>query len=165
MSNKDGAAETRKSPKEKIVIGRREEVDFPELHLFKVPAKIDTGAYTTALHCIDVYELREGKDKVLCFKMLDPSHPLFTNEEIQLKNYTRRKIKNSFGHLEKRFIIKTKILMAGKEIETEVSLSDRSNLKYPVLIGRRLLSKGFLIDVTKTNLYGKKKSKEEKTKK
>jgi hypothetical protein len=106
---------------------------------------------------MDMYEVREGKEKILSFKLLDPSHPLFTNEEIQIKKYTRRKIKNSFGQLEKRFIIKTIIVLGGKEIETEVSLSDRSNLKYPVLIGRRLLSKGFLIDVTKVNVTGKLK--------
>jgi hypothetical protein len=148
----------KKKLKEKILIGRRENIDMPDLHLFNITSKIDTGAYTTALHCMDIYELREGKEKVLCFKLMDPSHPMFTNEEIQIKNYTRRKIKNSFGQLEKRFIIKTTIILAGKEIVTEVSLSDRSNLKYPVLIGRRLLSKGFVIDVTKINLSGKQKT-------
>ncbi|MBA3901116.1 MAG: ATP-dependent zinc protease [Bacteroidetes bacterium] len=149
----------KKTIKEKVLIGRREEVDLPELHLYNVPSKIDTGAYTTALHCIDIYELREGKEKILCFKLMDPSHPMFTNEEIQVKTYTRRKIKNSFGQLEKRFIIKTAIVLAGKEIITEVSLSDRSNLKLPILIGRRLLSKGFIVDVTKVNLTGKLKNK------
>jgi hypothetical protein len=142
----------KKKLKEKILIGRREVVNLPDLHLYNIPAKIDTGAFTTALHCVDIYELREGKEKILCFKLMDPSHPMYKNEEIQVKTYTRRKIKNSFGHLEQRFIIKTTIIMAGKEIVTEVSLSDRSNLKYPVLIGRRLLSKGFIVDVTKINL-------------
>lgn len=140
----------------KILIGRRELVDLPELNIYNIPAKIDTGAYTTALHCYDVYELREGREKVLCFKVLDPSHPLFSNEEIQFKMYSRKKIKSSFGQFEKRFIIKTKIRIAGKEITTEVSLSDRANLKYPVLIGRKVLSKGFVIDVTKVNLTKEK---------
>ncbi|MDQ3192677.1 MAG: RimK/LysX family protein [Bacteroidota bacterium] len=144
--------EKKKIKKNKILIGRRELIDLPELGISLIPAKIDTGAYTTALHCYDVYELREGKEKILCFKVLDPTHPLFSNKEIQFKTYTRKKIKSSFGQFEKRFIIKTKLIIAGKEILTEISLSDRANLKYPVLIGRKVLSKGFIIDVTKVNI-------------
>ncbi|HET6244584.1 MAG: ATP-dependent zinc protease [Bacteroidetes bacterium] len=140
---------------EKIIIGRKELIDLPDLGVFSIQAKIDTGAYSTAFHCNDVYELREGKEKILCFKILDPSHPLFSNKEMQFKTYTRKKIKSSFGQFEKRFVIKTKLIIAGKEIMTEVSLSDRANLKYPVLIGRKVLSKGFIIDVTKVNLTSK----------
>jgi hypothetical protein len=143
-----------KKKREKILIGRREEIVFPEFHLSGIIAKIDTGAYTTALHCFDIYEMREGREKILCFKLLDPTHPLFRDEEVQTRNFTRRKIKSSTGQLEKRFIIKTKIILAGKEIESQVSLTDRANMKYPVLLGRRVL-KGFLIDISKINLSSK----------
>ena len=142
-------------PKNKIIIGRREEVDFPDLNLTNIIAKADTGAYSTALHYHDIYEMREGTEKVLCFKLLDPSFPDFNNKEICFKNYSRKKIKNSFGNYEKRFVIKTKIILGGKIIETDVSLSDRASMKYPVLMGRKLLSKGFVVDVTKINLTKK----------
>ena len=138
--------------KKKIIIGRREAVDFPDLNLTNITAKVDTGAYSTALHCHDIYEMREGKEKVLCFKVLDASFPDFNNKEACFKDYTRKKIKNSFGNYENRFVIKTKIVLGEKIIETYVSLTDRANMKYPVLIGRKLLSKGFIVDVTKTNL-------------
>ena len=138
--------------KKKIIIGRREGVDFPDLGLTNIIAKADTGAYSTALHCHDIYEMREGKEKVLCFKVLDPSFPSFNDKEVCFKNYTRKKIKNSFGNFENRFVIKTRIVLGGKVIETYVSLSDRANMKYPVLIGRKLLSKGFIVDVSKINL-------------
>lgn len=136
----------------KKLIGRVEFVDFPDLGLSSVPSKIDTGAYTSSLHCQDIYESKEGGKKILCFKPLDPAFHNFPEHEICLRNYTRRKIKNSFGQIETRFIIKTTMIIAGKSVETELSLSDRAKLKYPVLLGRRVLSKGFVIDVCKRNV-------------
>ena len=142
--------------KKKIWVGRSEEINFPELNLNKITAKIDTGAYSTALHCYDVYEMREGKEKILCFKVLDPSFSKYKNEEIHYRQFSRKKIKNSSGENETRYIIKTKIEMGGKTILTDVSLADRGNMKFPVLIGRKLLAKGFLVDVSKTNLTKEK---------
>jgi len=63
--------------KQKQLIGRREVIAFPELGLFEITAKVDTGAYTTALHCHDIYE----KDGMLHFKLLDPSHPDYNEHE------------------------------------------------------------------------------------
>ena len=60
-----------KSENEKLIIGRRELIDFPELSLFGIEAKIDTGAYTSVLHCHDIRE----EDGVLYNYILDPSHP------------------------------------------------------------------------------------------
>lgn len=142
--------------KKKITIGRSEAVDFPELNLIQVNAKIDTGAYSTALHCYDIYEMREGKEKILCFKVLDPSFSSYRNEEIQYRQFSRKKIKNSSGENETRYIIKTKIAIGGRLILTDVSLADRGTMKFPVLIGRKLLAKGFLVDVSKTNLLKEK---------
>jgi hypothetical protein len=138
-----------KKKSNKVLIGRVEEVDFPELELFGVQAKIDTGAYTSALHCQDIYESRENGVKVLYFKPLDKNHPLYNEQEIRVQKYTRKKIKNSFGQIETRFIIATAIKIGEKEVVTEISLADRANMRYPVLLGRKFLSKGFLIDVNK----------------
>jgi hypothetical protein len=138
-----------KKKSNKVLIGRVEEVDFPELELFGVQAKIDTGAYTSALHCQDIYESRENGVKVLYFKPLDKNHPLYKDQEVRIQNYSRKKIKNSFGQIETRFIIATVIKVGDKEVFTEISLADRANLRYPVLLGRKFLSKGFIIDVNK----------------
>ena len=131
----------------KQIIGRREEIDFPELGLFGITAKIDTGAYTTALHCHDIHE----RDGVLYFKLLNPSHHEFNKQEIKYTSYLQKEIKNSFGEIEKRFIIKTIILMGKKKIKATISLSDRGNMRYPVLIGRKLLKNRFLVDVSILN--------------
>ncbi len=133
--------------KKKIIIGRRETVDFPELKLFGIVAKIDTGAYTTALHCHDI---REEKG-VLFFKLLDPTHPEYNNQELSFKEYKQKEIKNSFGEVENRYIIKTFVKIGRKKIKAVISLSDRAHMRYPVLIGRKLLKNRFIVDVSLIN--------------
>jgi hypothetical protein len=133
--------------KEKVIIGRREIVDFPELNLFGITAKVDTGAYTTALHCHTIKE----ENGILFFKLLDPSHPLYTNKEYQFTDYIQKEIKNSFGEVEKRYIIKTVIRIGKKRTKSVISLTDRGTMRYPVLIGRKLLKNRYLVDVSLLN--------------
>ncbi len=122
------------------LIGRREYVNFPLLGINKIEAKIDTGAYTCAIHCKNII-LEKAEDKtVLTFQLLD-------DKVYRFEEFTRKKIKNSFGEMEERYIIKTLISIGRKRIKTTISLSDRGNMRYPVLIGRRLLKGKFIIDV------------------
>jgi hypothetical protein len=122
------------------IIGRREYIHFPLLSIDQVEAKIDTGAYTCAIDCNHI-ELKTENDKTIL------SFRLFNNSTYTVEEFTRKKIKNSFGEMEERYIIKTLIAIGGKKINTTISLSDRGNMRYPVLIGRRLLKGKFIIDV------------------
>lgn len=143
--------------KELIIIGRREFVDFPELGLFSIEAKIDTGAFTTAIHCHDITEeVTANGQKILSFYLLDPTHPEYNNKKIIFTEYFKKNIKNSFGDYESRYIIKTVIKLGRKKIRSTISLANRQNMRYPVLIGRKLLGKKFLVDVSKKHLLIKK---------
>jgi len=122
------------------IIGRREYVDFPLLNINYAEAKIDTGAYTCAIDCNHIELKTENGQQILTFR-------LFNNSYYQVKEYTRKKIKNSFGEMEERYIIKTLIAIGKKKIHISISLSDRGNMRYPVLIGRRLLKGKFIVDV------------------
>ena len=132
----------------KNVIGRTTHVDLPRLGFLGIAAKIDTGAYYCSLHChhIEVKNI-EGKD-MLCFKLLDPTHPEYREKEIRFKNFSEKQIRNSFGDTEKRFIIRTSIRIQGRRIKTYVTLTNRGSMKYPMLIGRRLLKNKFIVDVS-----------------
>jgi hypothetical protein len=133
--------------KEKLTIGRREVIDFPELGLYGITAKVDTGAYTTALHCHDIRE----DNGVLYFKLLDPTHPDYNQQEQKFSEYFQKEIKNSFGEVEKRYIIKTIVKIGSKRIKSVISLTDRGTMRYPVLIGRKLLKSRFIVDVSLLN--------------
>ena len=129
-------------------LGRSDRVDLPGLSLEDIQAKIDTGAYTSSLHCLRA-EIIDGE---LEFVLLDEEHPEFTGMKYRFKNFDQREIKNSFGEAELRFVIKTKVKIYDTVIRAEFSLSNRGNLKFPVLLGRKILRHRFLIDVTKKDL-------------
>lgn len=153
-----------KKPKpEKKVIGRREMVSFPELNIEEIEAKIDTGAYTSAIHCSDIHEeIKPDGTKVIALDLLDPSHPQYNHKKLEFSAYDLREIKNSFGDVQERYVIKTKIQLFDEIIEAEFSLSDRSDMKYPVLIGRKLLQRRFIVDVARKNVSLKYKNKQKK---
>ena len=84
--------------------------------------------------------------------MLDEEHPEFTGIKYRFKKFDQREIKNSFGEAEVRFVIKTKVKIFDEIVRAEFSLSNRGNLRFPVLLGRKILRHRFLIDVTKKDL-------------
>ena len=131
------------------ILGRFDRVDLPKLGLTNLHAKVDTGAYTCCLHCSKA-QIVDGK---LEFVLLDEEHPEFTGMKFVFKKFAQREIRNSFGESELRYIIKTSIKIFDRRIRAEFSLSDRGNLKFPVLLGRKILRNRFLIDVTKKDLY------------
>jgi hypothetical protein len=138
-----------KSKRGKTIIGRREYVDFPELGILGLTAKIDTGAYTAALHCHDI----SVKDKILYFKLLDPTHPEYTKKEHRFSNFYEKDIKNSFGEIEKRYVIITSVRLGGRSIRSVISLTNRGTMRYPVLIGRRMLKGKFIVDVSQLMVW------------
>jgi hypothetical protein len=134
--------------RKKDIIGRTIQVDLPKLGFIGIPAKIDTGAYYCSLHChrIEIRE-EEGK-KRLFFQLLDPSHPEYRDKEIRFKNFGTRVIKSSFGEIEERFMIRTILRINGRRIKTFITLTNRGSMKFPMLIGRRLLKNKFIVDVS-----------------
>jgi hypothetical protein len=138
------------------VLGRYDRVDLPDLGLFNIHAKIDTGAYTSSLHCHHA-AIVNGK---LEFILLDQEHPEFTGLKFIFDQFEEKYIKNSFGEGERRFVIVTSMTIFNEVITTEFSLSNRGSLKFPILIGRKILRDRFLIDVKKKNLSFKEKPKE-----
>jgi len=139
--------DTMENTKEKRVIGRREHIDFPELGLTDITAKVDTGAYTSALYC---HEVRE-ENGTLIFRLLHPSYPNYDPREHRFSDYGQKKIKNSFGEIETRYTIKTLVKIGRRRIKSVFSLTDRSDMRYPVLIGRKILKNRFIIDVSLVN--------------
>jgi hypothetical protein len=146
---------------EKNVFGRRVIVAFPDLGIDEVEAKIDTGAFTSAIHCSDIHEeVRPDGTKVICLDLLDPSHPKYNHKKLEFTTYNLRGIKSSFGDVQERYVIRTSIQLFDETIEADFSLSDRSDMKYPVLIGRSLLKGRFVVDVARRNVAQKYKIKQ-----
>ena len=122
-------------------IGRTEIISLPEFEIFCISAKIDTGAYGVALH-VDAIKF---ENEILYFTIDD--------KEFIYDKFKMVTVKSSFGRVQKRFSILTKILIGDKIYKFYVSLTNRKNMRYPVLIGRRFLYKfDYLVDVKKKNI-------------
>lgn len=128
--------------KEKKIIGRTDKVDFPLLELKGIDAKIDTGAYTSSIHCIDIREV----DQTLQCSLLDSTHSEYNGKKFTFRNYDITAVKSSNGKVEVRYAIRTQIIVFGKTYPITFTLSPRDDMRFPVLIGRKFLSGKFLVD-------------------
>ncbi|ALW83752.1 ATP-dependent zinc protease [Hymenobacter sedentarius] len=138
----------------KRVLGRRELIDFPDFALTAIEAKVDTGAYTSAIHCSDIRIEPDASGRpVLHVQLLDPEHPGVNGQPLAFAEFALRDIRSSNGEVQERYVIQAVVKLYGKLFTAEFSLSDRSDMKYPVLLGRSLLREGrFVVDVARRNL-------------
>lgn len=124
------------------IVGWRELVDLPELGLSGIPAKIDTGARTSSLHA-EVLEdfTRDGEQYVrFCVDWGGVRH------QCEAIHVDIRGITSSNGETQRRYVIKTPLTIGGKTHRVEISLADRSDMKFPMLIGRSSLRRRFVVD-------------------
>ncbi|AQS93590.1 peptidase [Polaribacter sp. BM10] len=142
----------------KITIGRIDKADFPELSLTDIDVKIDSGAYTSSIHCSNIKEITVDDSTYIRFKLLDPEHELYNNKEFTFKNYASKIVKSSNGISETRFMIHTEIIMFQKKFPIYLTLSERKDMKFPILLGRKFLNKKFVIDTIKKDLSHKLKN-------
>lgn len=127
------------------IIGREAKVSFPLIHASGVKAKTDTGADISSIWC---GEVKKVKDKLECV-FFGPESPHYTGKKVLFNKseYKRSHIFNSFGTGEKRYKVKMPVVINGRRIRSTFTLADRSKKEYPVLLGRKLLAKKFLVDV------------------
>jgi hypothetical protein len=127
------------------ILGCIEEVSLPLLGVKAQLAKVDTGAFSGALHCTDIKIVRRGavRKRYLKFTPLGQSS-LATETDKFKKTY----IRSATGHRVRRFIIETQIVVQGKTYEIMIGLSDRTDMKRSILVGRRFLRENnMLVDV------------------
>ncbi|WP_372917639.1 ATP-dependent zinc protease [Salegentibacter sp.] len=143
---------------EKTVIGRFDKADFPALHLNDIAIKVDTGAYTSSIHCENI---REEDDLLLC-TFLDDEHPLYNGKEFSFKDYDIVFVRSSNGIIQKRYQVESTIKIFNKVYKISLSLSSRQEMRFPVLIGRKFLTKKFIVDTQLTDVSFNLKQNENK---
>ena len=131
----------------KDIIGSIDKLDFPAFNIENLESRIDTGATNSSLHCTNIEKI---DDKFVKCNILGKES--FTNEISKIKE-----VKSSNGISQKRFFIKTEIIILGKTYISELSLNDRNSMSYPFLLGRDVLHENFIVDVSKEDLSFKLK--------
>ena len=141
----------------KKVIGREITVDFGEIK--DVPAKVDTGADSSAIWASNIFV---DKDHNLHFKLFDKQSPYYTGTEHVVHEFSVAQTRSSLGEVALKYRVKIPICMAGRKVRATFGLSERSGHNYPILIGRRTLSGKFIVDVSQTeNLVTRKRTNSE----
>ena len=136
----------------KTIIGRLERVSLPTFNLNNIEAKIDTGAYNCAIH-VDRLELFvKNGTKHIRFVVLDDEHPEFQDDIHETSDFREKLVRSSNGEASMRYQVPAEIELGGKTLKAYLGLTDRKDLKYPVLIGRKVLKKNFIVDVGKVHI-------------
>ena len=140
--------------KKKVIIGRTAMVAIPSEGIDSVAEKIDTGADSSSIWAS---ELHVDQDNVLSFCLFAKGSPYYTGKRHEARGYTAIGVRSAHGTLQVRYKIQMVVRLGGRRVRATFTLSDRSQNTYPVLIGCRLLSKKFLVDVSKGSRLATKK--------
>ncbi|KAB7882006.1 ATP-dependent zinc protease family protein [Poseidonibacter ostreae] len=139
--------------KDKIIVGRRELISILDLNLEDLDAKVDTGADSNALHCDNIVI----ENDMVHFCLLDEVHESYHGKRMSMPLHKIKKVKSSNGEIQLRPSIKVSVEFFGKKYKSIISLTNRADMKFPMLIGRRFLKDRFLVDVSEENLSKKGK--------
>lgn len=131
----------------KQIIGGSDLIDFPDFDLENIAARIDSGAKSSSIHASYIREVKKGDHKVLRFCLLGNR-----KKHYEVETYDKRTIRSSNGHSQERYVVKMKVKLFGRKFKTDFTLAHRKEMKYPVLLGRRLLRNRFVVDVSQKNL-------------
>ena len=128
-----------------IALGILETVSLEKLGVIHALAKVDTGAFSGALHCTGIAVVRRGLTRKRVLKFTPLGDPALTTETDQ---FVQKHIRSATGHRVKRYIIQTEITVKGVQYPIAIGLSDRSDMKRVILIGRRFLrNNAMIVDV------------------
>ena len=137
------------------VLGWEEWVALPDLEIPAIVAKIDTGARTSALHAYAIEPFGGDKNPHVRFKI----HPIPDRPEIEMlcsaKVADRREVTSSNGESELRYVIETHIRIGDRRWPIEVTLTNRDNMQYRMLLGRRAIGKDMIVNPNKSHLQEK----------
>lgn len=121
-------------------------MSLPDLGVQAIKAKVDTGADNSSLHAFNIERFTDGDKEKVKFEL----HPRQRKRKPALTCVAEvvgdRKVKNPGGRTEVRPIIRTRLVIAGEEVDALVNLTTRDEMTFRMLLGRRTLRDSFLID-------------------
>lgn len=138
-----------------LLVGWREWVALPDLGIGRIKAKVDTGARTSALHALAVTACRLDGEPALRFQV----QPLQGNDRLLLTCCAplvdERTIRDSGGHAELRPVVRTRLQLGDQSWQVELTLTERSDMRFRMLLGRTALRGRCQVDPGRSFLLGR----------
>ncbi len=140
----------------KIYVGWREWLSLPDLGITAIKAKVDTGARTSALHTFALEPYTQDQQLRVRFGI----HPnQRSDDEIwcDAAVIDQRDVTDSGGHTESRYVIETNIVIGSYSWPIEMTLTNRENMLFRMLLGRTAMKRGgLLVNPARSYLASKK---------
>lgn len=134
---------------DRLVIGNLELCNLPELGIYDLEVRVDTGAKTSSLHVDNIRRFRKKGKLYVEFDL----HPDIYNLEETVKCSApvvdSRKIKSSNGESEQRYVIQTTFGIGGLTWPIEITLTNRQEMSYLMLLGREGMGSRVYVDPSK----------------
>ncbi len=135
--------------------GWREWVSLPDLGVDWIKAKIDTGARTSSLHAFDIQEFERDGEAWVRFRVKPWQDSQEDAVVVESPIHDRRAVRSSSGHAQERLVVQLMIRLVDHEVMAEVTLSNRDEMGFRMLIGREALRRGYVVDPARSFLGGR----------
>lgn len=134
------------SPNEKTVTGWKEWVSLPELGVEKISAKLDTGAKSSAIDARDIIEFEKRGAPWVEFLLYSNQNRKSEGVHCTAPVVDKRSIRSSSGHVEDRYVVRTLVELGRETWPIELTLANRNEMEFRLLLGRDALAGRFVID-------------------
>lgn len=137
--------ETAQQKENLITVGWREWLTLPQLGIDHIKAKVDTGARTSTIHAFEVTPFTHNGEKWVRFGLHPNQDDLETVIWCEAAVTDERNVTDSGGHTERRYVITTAVQMQNKTWPIEVTLTNRDNMRFRMLLGRTAMAAGQIL--------------------
>ncbi len=145
-----------KSPRK--LIGWREWIALPNLHIDAIKAKIDTGARSSSLHALDIRLFEQEGKSMVKFRVHPYQRDTQRSIEVVTEIVDLRPVKSSSGHVTRRPVVRTLVELFGQQWPIDLTLAGRDAMGFRMLLGREAIRRWFWVDASKSYLAGRHSS-------
>lgn len=136
-------------------LGWREYIGLPGLGIDRVKAKVDTGARTSCIHAFSVEAFEKNGESWVRFGVHPKQKDTVTELWCEAPVIDCRPVTDSGGHTETRYVIRSTLVIGEHSFEAELTLSNRDNMRFRMLLGRTAMRNRFVVDSGASYLQGR----------